>query len=314
MSLPASTGIARPARRGRSFRLRQSVRRAPGPWFAGAILVLLAIYAYGLPLFAPNPFDLSGMSILDALMPPRWMDGGAPSHWLGTDDQGRDMVIAMAYGLRTSITVGALSVAIGLVVGGALGLIAGFAGGWTDTLIMRAADVQLAYPALLLAMIIDGVARSISGGQRSVLAAVTIVIVSIGVAFWVQYARTIRSSVIVERDQDYVSAARISGRSRSGIVFLHILPNVMAPLFVIATINLGIAIITEATLSFLGIGIPLTYPSLGMLIRNGNNFLQSGDWWIAAWPCLLLVVFVVAVNVLGDHLRDVFNPRLRGRG
>ncbi|MBI1218168.1 MAG: ABC transporter permease subunit [Rhodobacteraceae bacterium] len=298
----------------RPTRLWRSIRHASGPWIAAVILALLAAYAFVVPLFSVDPFSLAGMSILDSLLPPRWMAGGDPAHWLGTDDQGRDMVLALAYGLRTSISVGVLSVLIGLVVGGTLGLIAGFVGGWADTLIMRAADVQLAYPALLLAMIIDGVVRAIVGGQRSVFAAVTIVVISIGFAFWVQYARTIRSSVMVERDLDYVSAARISGRSEIGIVFLHILPNVMAPLFVIATINLGIAIITEATLSFLGIGIPLTYPSLGMLIRTGNNFLQSGDWWIAAWPCILLVIFVVAVNVVGDHLRDVFNPRLKGRG
>jgi len=165
----------------------------------------------------------------------------------------------------------------------------------------------------LLAMIIDGAARAALGAERSVTTAITIVVLSIGIAFWVQYARTIRSSVMIERDQDYVSAARITGRSNLSIIVLHILPNVMAPVLVIATINLGIAIITEATLSFLGIGIPVTSPSLGTLIRNGNNFLQSGEWWISVWPCLVLVLFVVSVNILGDHLRDVYNPRLKGR-
>ncbi len=207
--------------------------------------------------------------------------------------------------------VGVMSVAIGLAIGGSLGLIAGFAGGKIDALIMRVADVQLAYPALLLAMIIDGAARAL--GIHSGNAGTIIVVVSIGIAYWVQYARTIRASVLVERDQDYVAAARITGRSTPAILILHILPNVIAPVLVVATINLGVAIITEATLSFLGIGIPVTQPSLGTLIRNGNNFLQSGEWWISIFPCVLLVLFVVSVNVLGDHLRDVYNPRLRTR-
>jgi peptide/nickel transport system permease protein len=220
---------------------------------------------------------------------------------------------AMAYGLRTSIIVGVSAVLIGLILGGSLGLVAGFVGGRTDAIIMRVADVQLAYPALLLAMVIDGIATAVIGRERSAGLAIAIVIFAIGIAFWVQFARTIRSSVMVERDQDYVAAAQITGRSKLAIVLRHILPNVMAPVLVIATINLGIAIITEATLSFLGIGIPLTHPSLGALIRNGNAFLQSGEWWISAWPCLVLVALVIAVNVLGDHLRDHFNPKLRGR-
>jgi peptide/nickel transport system permease protein len=251
--------------------------------------------------------------VLDAFTPPVWLPEGLPQFPLGTDDQGRDLLTALAFGLRTSLIVGILSVSIGLVVGCTLGLTAGFAGGAVDAIIMRIADVQLAYPALLLAMIIDGAARSVLGPGRDVSTAIGIVVISIGISFWVQYARTIRSSVLVERDQDYVAAARVTGRSNLAIVVLHILPNVMAPVLVIATINLANAIITEATLSFLGIGIPLNQPSLGTLIRNGNNFLQSGEWWISVWPCIALVLFVVAVNVLGDHLRDVFNPKLRLR-
>jgi peptide/nickel transport system permease protein len=291
----------------------RAMRNAPGPTFSALVILALALYAVIVPMFAVNPFELSGMSVLDAFTPPFWMADANPDFPLGADDQGRNLLTAMAYGLRTSIIVGMLSVLIGLVVGGTLGLVAGFVGGRIDALIMRFADVQLAYPALLLAMIIDGASRAVLGNERSAGTAVTIVVVSIGIAFWVQYARTIRSSVMIERDQDYVAAARITGRSNIGIIFLHILPNVMAPVLVIATINLGIAIITEATLSFLGIGIPITSPSLGTLIRNGNNFLQSGEWWISIWPCLILVFFVVAVNVLGDHLRDIYNPRLRLR-
>lgn len=304
---------AGPARRSRGAKLLRAMGKAPGATFCAMVILALLVYAFVVPLFSLNPFEFSGMSVLDSFIPPAWMAEGSVDFPLGTDDQGRNLITAMAYGMRTSIIVGFLSVTIGLVLGGSLGLIAGFVGGRVDAFIMRVADVQLAYPALLLAMIIDGAARAVLGTERSVGTAITIVVMSIGIAFWVQYARTIRSSVMIERDQDYVSAARITGRSNLAIIVLHILPNVMAPVLVIATINLGIAIITEATLSFLGIGIPVTSPSLGTLIRNGNNFLQSGEWWISVWPCLILVLFVVSVNILGDHLRDVYNPRLRGR-
>lgn len=290
-----------------------AARRAPGPTVAAMSIVVLVLYAFFVPLFTDDPFRLAGMSIMDSFTPPLWMEGGNPHFPLGADDQGRNLLTAMAYGLRTSIIVGVSAVVIGLVLGGTLGLIAGFVGGRTDAIIMRVADVQLAYPALLLAMVIDGIATAVVGRERSAGLAIAIVIFAIGIAFWVQFARTIRSSVMVEREQDYVAAALITGRSKTAIVLRHILPNVMAPVLVIATISLGIAIITEATLSFLGIGIPLTHPSLGALIRNGNAFLQSGEWWISAWPCLVLVALVVAVNVLGDHLRDHFNPKLRGR-
>jgi peptide/nickel transport system permease protein len=293
--------------------LLSTVRAAPGATLATLSIVALFAYAFLVPLFTADPFQLAGMSIMDSFTPPLWMEGGNQAFPLGADDQGRNIITAMAYGLRTSIIVGVSAVLIGLVLGGALGLLAGFVGGRTDAVIMRIADVQLAYPALLLAMVIDGIATAVVGRERSATLAIAIVIFAIGIAFWVQFARTIRSSVLVERDQDYVAAAQITGRSKLAIVMRHILPNVMAPVLVIATINLGIAIITEATLSFLGIGIPLTHPSLGALIRNGNAFLQSGEWWISAWPCLVLVVLVISVNVLGDHLRDVFNPKLRGR-
>jgi len=298
---------------GATFRLPSSVTSAPAASVAASLAVLLAVFAFVVPFFTSDPFSLANSSILDAFTPPVWMADGNPAFPLGTDDQGRDLLTALAYGLRTSLVVGLLSVAIGLVIGCALGLLAGFAGGAVDSLIMRIADVQLAYPALLLAMIIDGAARAVLGPDRQVGTSIAIVVMSIGISYWVQYARTIRSSVLVERDQDYVAAARVTGRSSVSIALLHILPNVMAPILVIATINLATAIITEATLSFLGIGIPVTQPSLGTLIRNGNNFLQSGEWWIAGWPCVALVVFVVAANVVGDHLRDVFNPRLRLR-
>jgi peptide/nickel transport system permease protein len=310
---PAPSELLHEASSSHASRSIAAVLSAPGASAAAAVALLLTCFAFTVPLFTPDPFNLASSSVLDAFTPPLWMADGNPAFPLGTDDQGRDLLTALAYGLRTSLIVGFLSVAIGLIIGCALGLTAGFAGGMVDAVIMRVADVQLAYPALLLAMIIDGAARAVLGPERDVSTSIGIVVMSIGISYWVQYARTIRSSVLVERDQDYVAAARITGRSSLAIVMLHILPNVMAPVLVIATINLATAIITEATLSFLGIGIPLTQPSLGTLVRNGNNFLQSGEWWIAVWPCLALVAFVIAANVLGDHLRDVFNPRLRLR-
>ena len=293
--------------------LLAAMRGAPAASLAAIIALALILFAFATPFFVPDPFDPVNASMLDAFTPPAWMKEGMPTFPIGTDDQGRNLVTALAFGLRASLIIGLLAVVIGLVVGVSLGLLAGFAGGMTDAIIMRLADVQLAYPALLLAMIIDGAARSAFGPMLRPGLSIAIVVVSIGVSFWVQYARTIRSSVLVERGQDYVAAARVTGRSPLAIAVLHILPNVMAPVLVIATINLAIAIITEATLSFLGIGVPLTQASLGMLIRNGNNFLQSGEWWISVWPSTLLVIFVVAVNVLGDHLRDVYNPKLRRR-
>lgn len=312
MSLPPTPSSWTPRKLTRLVRI---IMTAGGPSIAGTVVVALVLFAFLIPIAVDqSPFSPAGADFANAFTPPAWLGGGSSQHVLGTDDQGRDLLTALAFGLRTSLVVGLLSVLIGLAIGVSLGLLSGFAGGIVDAIIMRAADVQLAYPALLLAMIIDGAVRSSGGASSDTTTAIAIVIVSIGISFWVQYARTIRASVLVEREQDYVAAARVSGRSNAAIVILHILPNVMTPMLVIATINLAIAIIIEATLSFLGIGIPLTQPSLGTLIRNGNNFLQSGEWWIAVWPCLLLMIFVFAVNVVGDHLQDVFNPRLaRGR-
>lgn len=314
MSVEPGTGAGAAAGRAQGTGgLIEAAREAPGATLATLVIAASCLFALLVPAFAPDPFDPTNASMLDALTPPAWMKDGLPTFPLGTDDQGRDMLTALAFGLRASLTIGLLSVGLGLLIGVPLGLLAGFAGGAVDGFIMRVADVQLAYPALLLAMIIDGAARAAVGPTLDPKLSTAIVVVSIGVAFWVQYARTIRASVLVERSQDYVAAARVTGRSPIAIAVLHILPNIMAPVLVVATVNLGIAIITEATLSFLGIGLPLTQASLGLLIRNGNNVLQSGEWWISAWPCLLLVAFVVSVNVLGDHLRDVFNPKLGQR-
>jgi len=290
----------------------KELRRCPSATVALMVIVALVLVAFiGPLLISDNPFDLINLDLMAAYTPPIWLDGGDPSWPLGTDDQGRNMVTAMIFGLRTSLLIGLVAVLIGMVFGVGMGLISGYTGGTVDAVIMRIADVQLAYPALLIAMIIDGVARSIKGGALDGKTAVTIVILSIGLSFWVQYARTVRSSVMIERNLEYVQAARVTGLNSRQILLRHILPNIFGPVFVIATINLAIAIITEATLSFLGVGIPLTQPSLGTLIRNGNTYLNSGEWWIAVWPCLLLVVLVVAVNVFGDWMRDYMNPKLR---
>lgn len=267
-------------------------------------------------LFAPwisphNPFDLATLSLLDSLNPPAWMEGGTATFVLGTDDQGRDLLSAILYGSRISLAVGFASVAFAAVLGISLGLLAGYTGGRTDSIIMRIADVQLTFPSILIALLIDGTVRGVLGGINREESAFTVLVVAIGLSFWVQYARTVRSSTLVERNKEYVQAARMMGLHPVLIMVRHVLPNVMGPVLVIATINLALAIITEATLSFLGVGIPPTQPSLGTLIRIGNDFLFSGEWWITIFPGIALAVLVLAVNLVGDWLRDAMNPKLR---
>ena len=274
-----------------------------------AAMVLAAVLA---PWIAPHsPYDLSTVSLLDAHNPPAWLTGGDSSHLLGTDDQGRDLLSTMLYGTRASIAIGVFSVLLALVLGVSLGLTAGYFGGRVDTVIMRIADVQLTFPAILTALLVDGVARIALGTHRTEGGEFWILVVSIGLSFWVQYARTVRGSTLVERNKEYVQAARLIGRSPGAIMFRHVLPNVTGPVLVIATLGLAVAIITEATLSFLGVGLPPTQPSLGTLIRIGNNFLFAGEWWIAIFPGITLAALVLAVNLLGDWLRDAFNPKLR---
>jgi len=245
------------------------------------------------------------------MTPPAWADGGDARFLLGTDDQGRDILSAILFGMRTSLAVGVLSVLLATVIGVTLGLVAGYAGGWLDSLIMRVADVQLTFPAILIALLIDGAVRSAVPRDVQENVAVIVVVLAVGLSYWVQYARTVRGSTMVEASKDYVQAARVIGVPRRRILFGHILPNAIGPVLVIATINLALAIITEATLSFLGLGVPATQPSLGTLIRIGNNFLLSGEWWIALFPGATLAILVLAVNLLGDWLRDALNPRLR---
>jgi peptide/nickel transport system permease protein len=279
---------------------------------AAAVALLIIGSAVLAPWIAPhNPFDLKTVVLLNSNLPPVWQTGGDPNFLLGTDDQGRDILSTILYGSRSSLTVGMLSVAFATVVGVLLGLIAGYSGGFVDTIIMRAADVQLTFPAILIALLIDGTVRALFGEQRDANQVAMVLILSIGLSFWVQYARTVRAQTLVERHKDYVLAARLIGLSPARILLRHILPNVTGPVLVIITINLALAIILEATLSFLGVGLPPTEPSLGTLIRIGNNYLFSGEWWIAIFPGITLVALVLAVNLVGDWLRDVLNPKLR---
>jgi peptide/nickel transport system permease protein len=250
------------------------------------------------------------LNLLDALTPPAWEEGGKAGYVLGTDDQGRDVLSAIMFGARISLLVGLASVALAVVLGVSLGLLAGFVGGKADAFIMRVADVQLSFPAILVALLIDGVARALLPGAHESMAFYVLVL-SIGVSGWVQYARTVRGSTFVEKNKEYVQAARLFGIHPLAIMARHVLPNVLGPVLVIATIHIATAIITEATLSFLGVGVPPTQPSLGTLIRIGNDFLFSGEWWVTLFPGAALVVMVLAINLLGDWLRDALNPRLR---
>jgi len=264
------------------------------------------------PWIAPhNPFDLRTLDLKDALLPPAWQDGGQAGYAVGTDDQGRDVLSAIMFGARISLLVGLASVALAVVTGVALGLVAGYVGGRVDAFIMRVADVQLSFPAILIALLIDGVARAALPRDVHADAALLVLVLAIGLSNWVQYARTVRGSTMVEKNKEYIQAARVIGVSALGVMRRHLLPNVLGPVLVLATINIATAIITEATLSFLGVGVPPTQPSLGTLIRVGNDFLFSGEWWITIFPGVALVVMVLSINLLGDWLRDALNPKLR---
>jgi len=286
--------------------------RSPVTVIAAVGTVLMIGSALLCPWIAPhNPFDLASLNILDATDPPAWVKGGSWSYPLGTDEQGRDMLSAILYGMRLSIAVGFAAVALAATFGVSLGLIAGFAGGWIDTLIMRIADVLLSFPAILVALLVDGVARSVLPRDQQDAIAIYVVVLAISVLPTVQFARTVRGSTLVERNREYVQAARIIGVHPALIAVRHILPNVLGPVLVIATINLALAIINEATLSFLGLGLPPTQPSLGTLIRVGQNYLFSGEWWMVLFPSATLAGLALAVNLLGDWLRDALNPKLR---
>jgi peptide/nickel transport system permease protein len=306
------SAVAGWARRAWDHDLAWSFRHSPVAILAAVLMVLCVGGALLAPWVAPqNPYDSGTLSLSDGFTPPAWTEKGSGKYLLGTDDQGRDILSTILYGARISLGVGLASVLFSAVLGVSLGLLSGYLGGRLDAFIMRVADIQLSFPAILIALLIDGIARIALPRDTHDALAIYVLVVSIGLSKWVDYARTVRGSTLVERGKDYVQAARVIGRHPLAIMLRHVLPNAMGPVLVIGTINIATAIITEATLSFLGVGVPPTQPSLGTLIRVGNDFLISGEWWISVFPGAALIVLVLAVNLLGDWLRDALNPRLR---
>ncbi len=288
-----------------------SFKTSPMAIVAAAVAFICIFCAVFAGIVAPhNPFDLTTLELSDARLPPAWIEGGKATFFLGTDDQGRDILSALMYGARISLAVGFISVILSVLIGVTLGLLAGFFGGWIDTLLMRICDVMLSFPPILVALLIAGVGRAMFPNAHTSVA-FGVLIISITLTGWVQYARTVRGTTLVERNKEYVQAARVTGVASHRIMLRHVLPNVMGPVMVLATIQVATAIITEATLSFLGVGVPPTSPSLGTLIRVGNDYLFSGEWWITVWPGLMLILIALSVNLLGDWLRDALNPRLR---
>ena len=288
-----------------------SFRHSPVAVVAALLVFICVFCALFAPWVAPhNPFDLSTLELSDARLPPAWEPEGKATFLLGTDDQGRDILSALMYGARISLFVGLAAVILSLLLGVGLGLLAGFAGGRIDGFIMRVCDVMLSFPAILIALLIDGVGRALFPNAHDTLA-FTVLILAISLTGWVKYARTVRGSTLVERNKEYVQAARVIGVAPSRIMWRHVLPNVTGPVLVLATIDVAAAVIIEATLSYLGVGVPPTSPSLGTLIRIGNDYLFSGEWWITVFPGGVLMVIALSVNLLGDWLRDALNPRLQ---
>ena len=284
----------------------------PGAMIAATITLIAITATFAAPLIAPyNPFDPAQISLWDGKLPPAWTDGGSSAYLLGTDNQGRDMLSTILYGGRISILVGIAAVFLGMVLGVTLGVISGYFGGITDTIIMRIADVQLTIPGILVAILINGIGRATLPLELREEFAIYVVIVAIGLTDWPQFARVARGATLVEAEKEYVQAAKLIGLPKFTIILRHILPNTLRPVLVIATIGLALAIIAEATLSFLGQGIPPTTPSLGTLIRVGNEFLFSGLLWITFFPAIALIILVFSVNLLGDWMRDALNPKLR---
>jgi peptide/nickel transport system permease protein len=307
---PAAPAPQRP--RWRDSFLLYSFTRSWLVMAAAFFTVLIVGAAILAPWIAPtNPLDLASLNLMDARVPPSWIEGGEHRFLIGTDDQGRDLLSALLYGARVSIGVSLLSVALAIFIGVGIGLIAGYYGGVIDALIMRATDVQLTFPAILTALLVNGIARAVLGDRQIQGSEFWVLVVSIALAFWVKYARVVRASTLLERNKDYVHAARLIGVKSWRIILFHILPNVLGPVTIIGTISLALAIITEATLSFLGVGLPPSNPSLGTLVQVGNEFLMSGEWWIVFFPGVLLAALALSVNILGDWLRDALNPKLR---
>ncbi|WP_170357428.1 ABC transporter permease [Ruegeria arenilitoris] len=288
-------------------------RRSPVAMLSATVALILILATIFAPLIAPtNPFDPASLNLMNGFTPPMEPNAFTGETFLmGTDDQGRDVFSTILYGMRISLFVGVAAVLFAMVLGIILGLLSGYFGGWTETIIMRTADVQLTFPSILLAMLIFGIAKGITPVEYRDQMAIWVLILAIGLSDWVQFARVVRGATLVEKNKDYVAAARIIGQSPLTIMLRHILPNVLSPVLVIATISLALAIIAEATLSFLGVGAPPTQPSLGTLIRIGQGFLFSGEWWILFFPACTLLALALSVNLLGDWLRDVLNPRLK---
>ncbi|MES2712216.1 MAG: ABC transporter permease [Pseudomonadota bacterium] len=289
-----------------------SFTRSPVTVVSAIVALVCVVTSVAAPLIAPhNPFDLATLNLIDAFKPPAWIEEGEGGYLLGTDDQGRDVLSAILYGARISLLVGFAATIFAALVGVSVGLLAGFLGGTVDAVLMRIADIQLTFPSILVALLVDGIVRAAVPREVHDQIALFVVIVAIGISEWPKFARPVRGSTMVERNKEYVLAARVIGVSSFRIMTGHVLPNVLGPVLVIATLNLGLAILSEATLSFLGVGVPPTQPSLGTLIRIGNDFLFSGEWWITIFPGISLVIMVLSVNLLGDWLRDALNPRLR---
>jgi len=289
-----------------------SFRRSPVAIAAALVLAVILLGAVLAPWIAPhNPLDLASLNLMDSRIPPVWDTEGQWTFPLGTDDQGRDILSGIMYGVRISLVIGVSSVAFAVVAGIAVGLLAGYVGGVVDAVLMRVADIQLTFPAILIALLVDGVVTAALPQEMHEQLKVQVLIFSIGISYWPQFARTVRGSTLVERGREYVMAARVIGLSSGRIMLTHILPNVLGPVFVIGTLTLGLAVLAEATLSFLGVGLPPSSPSIGTLIRIGNDFLFSGEWWMTIFPGLTLVLLVLSINLLGDWLRDALNPKLR---
>jgi peptide/nickel transport system permease protein len=288
-------------------------RRSPVAMVSAVVVLVLVLSAVLAPLIAPtNPFNPASLNLMNGFTPPMTPNAfTGESFFMGPDDQGRAVFSTILYGMRISLFVGVAAVFFAMVLGITLGLISGYVGGWTETIIMRTADVQLTFPSILVAMLIFGIAKGVTPVEYRDQMAIWVLILAIGLSDWVQFARVVRGATLVEKNKEYVQAARLIGRTPGAIMLRHILPNVLSPVLVIATISLALAIIAEATLSFLGVGAPPTQPSLGTLIRIGQGFLFSGEWWILLFPAVTLLALALSVNLLGDWLRDALNPRLR---
>ena len=308
------TAVAKPGRIRRFLDsdIGWSFRTTPAAWISALVLVLLVVTAFLAPLIAAqNPYDLSQIFIDKAEIPPIWQEGGEWPFLLGTDPQGRDVLSAILYGSRISLIIGFAAVLVSMLIGVGVGLLAGFHGGRIDNLLMRLGDTVLSIPTLLMAILVSAVFRGLLPPEWRDPFAAMVLVLAISLTSWVQYARVVRALTMVERRKEYVLAARIIHVPAARIMLHHILPNTLTPVLVSATLNLGLAILSEATLSFLGVGMPITQPSLGTLIRIGNQYLFSGSWWLVVFPSLQLGLIVLSVNLLGDWLRDALNPKLR---